>query len=93
MLLSKFDSISYQAFKQIEQTNIINRTIESLKSRHRDYLKYIDSPDLNRIIEFIKLNGMNGFLVFEDNPRRGHKKLKEITLEDPKKLHFKQQVT
>ena len=55
----------------------MNRTAESLKSRYHDYLNRVDEKDMKRIVNWVEKEGLEGFLVFEENDMK-------IQVNDPK---------
>ena len=53
---------------------IINRNSESIRTRYKNYLKFLEKDDFDKIIEHLKEKGSRGyvmkFIVDEQNPKR-----------------------
>jgi hypothetical protein len=55
----------------------ISRSAESLKSRYNDYLNRVGEEEMGRIVEWIDVEGLAGYLSFEGGELR-------LSLNDPK---------
>jgi len=70
--------INNQTFKSLRQNVLVDRTVESLKSRYFDYLQFLTAKDFNLIFKHIEDAEVNGFLEFESVPNTQRKKLVQI---------------
>ena len=77
--LSFYNQISIKTFEEISKSKKINRTTESLRSRYHEYLHKIDEREMKKIVTWIEREGVEGFLVFEDDEMR-------IQLNDPREV-------
>jgi len=65
---------------------VLKRNVESIRSRYKSYLKYLEKEDFDKILEHLKTSGVHGYMLkfgqLEDTRKR---KLIEIAVDEKMK--------
>jgi hypothetical protein len=77
--LSSYSSITQKSFEEIAERKKVNRSVDGLRSRYNDYLSRIGEAEMKKIVSWVELEGLEGYLYFQDKDLR-------ITLNDPSEV-------
>ncbi len=65
--LSNYNQISIKTFEEISKGKRLNRSTEALRARYNDFLYRIDEKEIKRIVNWIEHEGLEGYLVWEED--------------------------
>eukprot|EP00828_Plagiopyla_frontata_P042945 TRINITY_DN656_c0_g1_i2.p1 TRINITY_DN656_c0_g1~~TRINITY_DN656_c0_g1_i2.p1 ORF type:complete len:377 (-),score=62.32 TRINITY_DN656_c0_g1_i2:92-1222(-) len=78
----KHEGLGPVFWNELANKKIIQRPVESMRDRYKRYIRFLDKTDFDKIIQYLKEQGTEGFMLFSKGEDK-NKKLINIQLQDP----------
>ncbi|CAD8097201.1 unnamed protein product [Paramecium primaurelia] len=83
LALKDISIVQSKNFRDIEESQIVKRTYNSIKNRYMDYLQYLSQENMEQIAQHLNEHGLVGYLLFSNSQPR---ELLKIVNFDPKTM-------
>ncbi|CAD8082929.1 unnamed protein product [Paramecium primaurelia] len=81
LALKDISIVQSKNFRDIEESQIVKRTYNSIKNRYMDYLQHLNQENMDQIAQHLNEHGLVGYLLFSNTQPR---ELLKIVNFDPK---------